>query len=425
MSLIPFLALRSTLLARSPFKSTDQCEPYNPVGTLVADSSDPDRNQWTAEPKCPPPGFLAQLRADSTTRATTDFSWLYNRTALIIGDSISREHVENFCNLMGEESEVVRPSHKYSPTSSPIRGAAKGSHALEKPARLSSRGHRVVRDAALPRICYIPQYDFLVSPASSLRLAKCQVLTFFSPQLASVFHFGLDQEDYWRESRMPQYQAPGMFEHRLSDVIQPLIANFRRDGRKSAPDYVEVTSGTWDLARWAEQDVESDKNTETGLTQDRVTWYRFRVGQMLEKIRTAFPNASTKTWRTLHYPSDQAAEHDYFMVRSSLLLTQLSLIFRAGQNRSSFSIASGRASTASIRAQQDLSTRSSGPNSHHPHHDRRDRFARSAFRFPNQRMGTDSQGTRGASEGSSARTGFAWIVYLGRQSVFSSFCSAV
>ena len=156
---------RSTLLSRIPFKSAT-CEPYSysPTGSLLVDSSDPDRNQWTKDPndpKCSPPAFLAQLRAESTS---TDFSWLYNRTALIIGDSISREHVENFCNLMGEESEVVRASHKYSPTSSPVRGTAKGSHALEKPARLSSRGHRVVRDASLPRICYIPKYDFLVSP---------------------------------------------------------------------------------------------------------------------------------------------------------------------------------------------------------------------------------------------------------------------
>lgn len=158
------------------------------------------------------------------------------------------------------------------------------------------------------------------------------MLTRLSAQLASVFHFGLDQEDYWRGSRMPQYNSPGMFEHRLSDTIQPLIANMRADGRKSAPDYVEVTSGMWDLARWAEQDMDESKETEHGLAQDRVTWYRFRVGQMLEKVRRAFPQAKAKTWRTMHYPTDQVAEHDYFMVRlsspraraaSSQLLTSL------------------------------------------------------------------------------------------------------
>lgn len=210
----------TAILSRIPFTSSTSCEPYSSFGTLNADTSDADANKWTPfDRSCSPPGFLKQLRAESTT---TDFSWLYNKTALVIGDSISREHVENFCNLMGEESEVVRSHHKYSPASTPVRGASKPGHALDKPARLTSRGNRVVRDASLPRICYIPKYDFL---------------------LASVFHFGLDQEDYWRESRMPQYQSPGMFEHRLSDIIEPLIANFRRDGRRSAPDFIEISSG--------------------------------------------------------------------------------------------------------------------------------------------------------------------------------------
>lgn len=115
---------------------------------------------------------------------------------------------------------------------------------------------------------------------------------------------------------MPQYAAPGMFEHRLSDVIQPLINNLRAAGRTSAPDFVEVSSAMWDLARWAGQDIEQQQETETGLTLDRVTWYRFRVGQMLERVRKAFPDVKAKTWRTMHYPLDQDAEHDYFMVSS-------------------------------------------------------------------------------------------------------------
>lgn len=133
-------------------------------------------------------------------------------------------------------------------------------------------------------------------------------------QLVSVFHFGLDQEDYWRDSRMPQYAAPGLFEHRLMDQVQPLINNIRADGRRTAPDYVEINSGMWDLARWAEQDVAAERDTTEALSQDRITWYRFRVGQMMDKVRNAFPNAKTRLWRTLHYPTDPVAEHDYFMV---------------------------------------------------------------------------------------------------------------
>lgn len=132
-----------------------------------------------------------------------------------------------------------------------------------------------------------------------------------------MFHYGLDQEDYWRNAHMPQYQAPGMFEHRLSDIIEPLMAAIRADRRPTAPDFVEVTSGSWDLVRWAEQDLVSHQPTNSPLAQDRVTWYKFRVGQILEKVRLAFPNAKARTWRTMHYPRDQVAEHDYFMDKIS------------------------------------------------------------------------------------------------------------
>ncbi|GAA5999828.1 hypothetical protein JCM10207_005929 [Rhodosporidiobolus poonsookiae] len=284
--------------------SRNTCDPYAAPGTLEVDPIDADRNRWRPfDPKCQPLNFMAKMRelalhhhnpdSDSTASpAISDFNWLRGKTALLVGDSISREHVENFCQLLGEESEVVRPSHRWSASNAPQRAATKAQHLLERPKRLHQRGFRVVRDASRPRVCYVPKFDFL---------------------LVSVFHFGLDQEDYWRDSRMPQYAAPGLFEHRLMDQIQPLIANIRADGRASAPDYVEITSGTWDLARWAEQDLVAQKDTTEPLGQDRITWYRFRVGQMMDKIRTAFPDAKAKVWRTLHFPTDQVAEFDYFM----------------------------------------------------------------------------------------------------------------
>lgn len=71
---------------------------------------------------------------------------------------------------MGEESEVVRASHKYSPTPAAIRPATQAKHSLDKPARLTTRNSRGVRDASLPRVCYIAKYDFLVSSQPNLPL---------------------------------------------------------------------------------------------------------------------------------------------------------------------------------------------------------------------------------------------------------------
>ncbi|GAA5979680.1 hypothetical protein JCM5350_003810 [Sporobolomyces pararoseus] len=288
----------NNILSRIRMAAKSSCDPYSSFGTLQVDPNDADRNRWIPfDPTCQPPNYLAKLRdytlhPDSNVKAS-EFSWLYNKTALLIGDSISREHVENFCQLMGEESEVIRPNHRWAAGPAPMRAPIKAQHSIERPHRLNGkRGYRVVRDASRPRVCYIPKFDFL---------------------LVSVFHFGLDQEDYWRDSRMPQYSSPGMFEHRLVDQITPLINHIRADGRRSAPDYVEITSGTWDLARWAEQDILAQRPTEQALSQDRLTWYRFRVGQMMDKVRNAFPEAKAKVWRSLHYPTDQVAEYDYFM----------------------------------------------------------------------------------------------------------------
>lgn len=164
----------SSFLSRVRTSSKLACDPYSSFGTLQVDLSDADRNQWIpADPKCQPPHFLAKLReiasherhhsAYSRTHVSpADFDWLQNKTVLLIGDSISREHVENFCQLMGEESEIIRPSHPWAATSAPVRGATKAQHHLERPKRLNQRGFRIVRDASRPRVCFIPRFNFLV-----------------------------------------------------------------------------------------------------------------------------------------------------------------------------------------------------------------------------------------------------------------------
>ncbi|SCV72224.1 BQ2448_4918 [Microbotryum intermedium] len=326
---LSFVVLLTYLVPSSPytmgtaasellFHKSTKCDPYSSFGALHADNQDPDANRWVPfNEKCQAPNFLSRLRNDQTT---ADFSWLRNRTALIIGDQISREHVENFCSLMGEESEVIRDDHKYHPGSATFRMPAKAQHLSERPSRIAARSSKIagrsLRDTSRPRMCYIPQYDFMVCYFLLVTGDRARYSNPFGcrpvSQLVSIFHFGLDQEDFWRDSEAPQYVAPGMFEHRLADVVEPLVRALRADGRESAPDFVEVSSGVWDLARWAQQDIAAQQDTAGPLAKDRVTWYRFRVGQALENVRKMFFEAKAKTWRTLHYPLDGEAEREYF-----------------------------------------------------------------------------------------------------------------
>jgi hypothetical protein len=107
-----------------------------------------------------------------------------------------------------------------------------------------------------------------------------------------VFHFGLDQSDYWRNSGIAQYSSPGVLEQRITDIITPLVVNLRKHGRTSAPDFIEVATGTWDLAKFAKEDDLAERSTVEALTPERLAWYTSRVSQLLTAVEDAFPDVS-------------------------------------------------------------------------------------------------------------------------------------
>lgn len=91
----------------------------------------------------------------------------------------------------------------------------------------------------------------------------------------------------------------------------------QQDGRTSAPDLIEVSSGMYDLARWAKQDIAAHKSTEEPLTDDRMKWYRGRMNGVMDAVQKSYPKA-VKTWRATTQPEDQAQELDYFNVSTHL-----------------------------------------------------------------------------------------------------------
>lgn len=87
----------------------------------------------------------------------------------------------------------------------------------------------------------------------------------------------------------------------------------QQDGRSSAPDLIEVSSGMYDLARWSKQDIAARRSTEEPLTEDRMKWYRGRINRLMDAVQESYPDA-VKTWRATTLPEDQAQELDYFNV---------------------------------------------------------------------------------------------------------------
>ena len=306
--------------------STPSCHPYAAEGALQVDLSDPDQNRWRPhDPKCQPPNLFARLRFlneryQRETIAPTEFDWLRGKTVLLIGDAASRGQVENFCALMGEDSEVIRPTHKWAPASGRSRASSRVRVAESQRAnRLSPRSSNMYRDAGRPRMCYVPHFDFLVSTARSNSFLLATADPSSCLQLLSVLHYGFSQDESWSTSQNPQCTAPEMLERRISDVIKPLLSNIRADGRPSAPDYIEFAPGPWDLARWAEQDLAAQRDTNEPLSPDRLAWFRNRLAATGNRLQAAFPTATTKIWRTMYFPLDQEAEIDYVLVRQAVL----------------------------------------------------------------------------------------------------------
>jgi hypothetical protein len=69
--------------------------------------------------------------------------------------------------------------------------------------------------------------------------------------------------------------------------------------------------------RWARRDIEVSRATTDALSHEQLDWFRLRVIKAMDAVQKAFPT-SAHLWRSIHYPSDAAAEVEYYEVRAPL-----------------------------------------------------------------------------------------------------------
>ena len=283
--------------------TSTSCNPYIVSGNFHADYSEPSNNYW--EPidaaTCRAPQYVKQLRAGDYK----GMEWMQNRTVVLLGDSIERDHVNLFCSILGKEAETIKGKH-------PLAVAAGISDSMEsnerkKKDRASRIAFKGMQESTLPKLCYVKELNFMVRFPS---LMIGFVLNFLS-QLVNMYHFGLDEQGYWQA--LDQFHGPGSIEERFETQFGPFISKLRSDYRASAPDLIEISSGMFDLAKWAKEDIAGEQNTEDELSADRLAWYESRVSRFMEVTTASFP-AAIKVWRGVTHPEDQAAELDYFNV---------------------------------------------------------------------------------------------------------------
>lgn len=165
----------------SLLSSRATCNPYARQGKFEIDYAEPSNNVWLPAPSsgsgkkrsiasgdcAAAPQYMAHLR-------NADFAgleWMRNRTVLLIGDSIERDHVSLFCSLLGREPEVVKGHHKLAPG-----GSAGSKDILQSPRQAEikkkDRGARIafkgMQESTLPRTCYIEELNFMVRSANRL-----------------------------------------------------------------------------------------------------------------------------------------------------------------------------------------------------------------------------------------------------------------
>lgn len=149
---------------------------------------------------CPPQNFVQRLASGETSDLPRE---LYNRTILLIGDSIDRNNLERSCELVNGEFTVIQPETKLWPQPEILRQEVLTPKQAEKSLR------------SYPRTCYIASIDLF---------------------LVNVYHFGLDEDEYFvtRASYKPPYKV----EDRLRTIAAPLMDRIGR-----SPDIVTFSSG--------------------------------------------------------------------------------------------------------------------------------------------------------------------------------------
>lgn len=164
ISTYSFISPSSVFSLVKPFSRPPACNPYAVSGTLHIDYSEPANNHWEPTDKtCPSPRYMRQLI--NGNYAGLDF--MRDKTVLLYGDSIERDHVSLFCHILGREPEVVKGSHRYaSAADSIVSPRVDDKRKKERLKRIALKG---MQESTLPRICYIEELNFMVSSTKAQR----------------------------------------------------------------------------------------------------------------------------------------------------------------------------------------------------------------------------------------------------------------
>ncbi|KDE04566.1 hypothetical protein MVLG_05034 [Microbotryum lychnidis-dioicae p1A1 Lamole] len=240
-----------------PDPHTDKlCDPFAEPGFLHYDAENPLGTRWIpySESCEPAPDWLGFLTQKDTNR----LSFLKDRTILILGDSVDRNALHHFAEMLGLPRYCV-PYDDFSQ-----KGVV--------PTGWDDRG--------IPWVIEVPWLGLT---------------------LTNGFFYGVDDEDNFKQQ--PDWHAPGKAEDRTDQLFKVHTAQLPQE-----PSFISLHSGLWDLDFFGRQDRAWQESSEAPLSNERVRFWVKRAAQILEHTRKTWPG--TPVWyRKLHRvgPVDQAS----------------------------------------------------------------------------------------------------------------------
>ncbi|GAA5855842.1 hypothetical protein JCM9279_003335 [Rhodotorula babjevae] len=316
-----------------------RCNPFKEPGRLQVDVDTPSKNIWRPyEDACPPSRMMLGLNKsiealrqrpdalrqrgpsrshDTTLRQLRDegdvpfYPWFENATILLLGDSMERLHLADFCDLVGGNATNIDPEHPASPpTYRKSMPTLLGPDGKETAASIEAKAERRrIEDVwendrknswffTRPWMCDIPEYNATI---------------------VSTFMWGLeDMEEVFKTEDF--FHGPSTWIQRFKYVALPMLerlADYTGRPQLLKPTLIEVASGFWDLRAMTEEDFiaagiprpyPKDSDLAFGdigrLREDR--WTK-SAAAVLQEVAKAFPgpkgirDGPPISWRTMHH----------------------------------------------------------------------------------------------------------------------------
>ncbi|KAK4701444.1 hypothetical protein P7C70_g4789, partial [Phenoliferia sp. Uapishka_3] len=272
-------------LAVESFGASADCNPYDQNGVLLVNQTEPSENLWLpigAPPSCDhATDFLSLIKtAQRDGDAPASPAFAHNRTIVLMGDSVDRGHMVDFCVFMHGSLDSVMAGHELDIPYPP--GEERPPPGSQSPFFIN--GDWPNYEQSRPKVCYVARYNLAV---------------------VSIFFYGFRPDDDFVLNR-EHYYPPAEAKYRFDQILLPLLAKVAdRYNVPRVPDIFTVSPTFWGLLRLVQEDDTNREATKgTGMAwDDAVQKYdpfrpmsRERIGLMEGRMREFLKHVA-KAWR--------------------------------------------------------------------------------------------------------------------------------